>query len=87
MRDEYRRFPLGCTMSSKNTPGERWSCDTMTRSAPLITKVPFSVMSGSSPRYTSCSMMSLSRRTPSTSSRVRRRSVAFSGAEKVRSRS
>ena len=35
---------------SKNTPGERCSCDTITRSVPLITNVPWSVISGSSPR-------------------------------------
>lgn len=33
----------------ENTPGERCICETMTRSVPLITKVPFSVMSGNSP--------------------------------------
>ena len=36
--------------SSKNTPAERWSWLTTTRSVPLMMKVPFSVMSGSSPR-------------------------------------
>ena len=35
---------------SKITPGLRCSCDTITRSVPLTMKVPFSVMSGSSPR-------------------------------------
>ena len=30
----------------KNTPGERCSCDTTTRSAPLMTNVPFSVRLG-----------------------------------------
>ena len=35
---------------SKNTPGLRCSWDTITRSVPLTTKVPLSVMSGSSPR-------------------------------------
>jgi hypothetical protein len=34
---------------SKNTPGERCSCETMTRSVPLMMKVPLSVMSGNSP--------------------------------------
>ncbi len=34
----------------KKTPGERWSCDTMTRSVPLMMKVPLSVMSGMSPK-------------------------------------
>ena len=34
----------------KNTPGERWSWLTTTRSMPLKMKVPFSVMSGMSPK-------------------------------------
>src|SRR5437867_2158381 len=42
-------------MAVKYTPGERTSCDTTTRSAPLITKVPLSVIHGKSPRKTSCS--------------------------------
>ena len=32
------------------TPGERCSCDTMTRSVPLMMKVPVSVIRGSSPK-------------------------------------
>jgi len=43
-------FPFGWIWSSKNTPGERWSWLTITRSAPLMMKVPLSVMIGSSPR-------------------------------------
>jgi len=35
---------------SKNTPGLRCNCETITRSVPLMMKVPFSVMSGNSPR-------------------------------------
>ncbi len=35
---------------SKNTPGLRCSCETMTRSVPFTTNVPLSVISGSSPR-------------------------------------
>ncbi len=35
---------------SKMTPGLRCSWETITRSVPLTMKVPFSVMSGSSPR-------------------------------------
>ena len=50
MRDEMSRWPLGCVLSSNTTPGDRCSCDTTTRSAPLITKVPSGVSSGSSPR-------------------------------------
>ena len=34
---------------SKNTPGERCICETMTRSVPLTMKVPFSVIRGMSP--------------------------------------
>ena len=43
---------------SKKTPGERCSCETMTRSVPLTMKVPFCVISGMSPKKTSCSLMS-----------------------------
>ena len=35
---------------SKNTPGERWSCETTTRSVPLMMKVPCAVISGISPK-------------------------------------
>jgi hypothetical protein len=38
----------------KINTGERMSCDTTTRSVPLIMKVPFSVISGKSPRKMSC---------------------------------
>ena len=40
------------TERSKYTPGERTSCDTTTRSVPLMMKVPLSVMSGKSPMKT-----------------------------------
>ena len=40
------------------TPGERTSCDTTTRSVPLITNVPFSVIMGKSPMKTVCSLIS-----------------------------
>jgi len=36
--------PFGWMLWPKKTPGERWSWDTTTRSAPLITNVAFSVM-------------------------------------------
>ena len=42
----------------KKTPGERWSCETMTRSVPLMMKVPLSVISGMSPKKTSSSLAS-----------------------------
>ena len=51
-RAENRSLPDECVLPrscSKNTPGERWSCDTMTRSVPLMMNEPFSVMSGISP--------------------------------------
>ena len=54
VRDDARGDRAACrsgwTDSSKNTPGERWSWVTITRSAPLMMKVPLSVMIGSSPR-------------------------------------
>ena len=62
MRAENRILPEEWVLplsESKNTPGERCSWDTTTRSVPLMTKVPVSVMSGSSPMYTSCSRTSL----------------------------
>src|SRR4029078_3404363 len=37
---------------SKYTPGERTSCETTTRSVPLMTNVPFGVISGKSPMKT-----------------------------------
>src|SRR5207248_6423642 len=60
------------------TTGERTSGETTTRSAPLITNVPLSVIHGKSPRKTSCSVTSpVSLFTSSTR--------AQSGLEKVRS--
>ena len=41
-----------------DTPGERTSCDTTTRSVPLMMKVPFSVIIGKSPMKTVCSLIS-----------------------------
>ena len=92
IRAENRSLPEATVLplsSSKKTPGERWSWDTTTRSVPLMMKVPFSVISGSSPRYTSwprCSRMvrvfaSLSW------SYTTRRSVTLSGMAKVMPRS
>src|SRR5215475_7359476 len=40
------------TCRSKYTPGERTSCDTTTRSVPLMMNVPFGDMSGKSPMNT-----------------------------------
>ncbi len=50
------RYGMICATNSvlssewKNAPGDRWSCDTMTRSVPLMMNVPFSVISGMSPK-------------------------------------
>src|ERR1039458_4275273 len=52
-----RKYPCACTFSKK-TPGERCNWLTMTRSVPLMMNVPLSVMSGISPKNTSCSLMS-----------------------------
>jgi hypothetical protein len=45
-------FPISVWAPSrvKKTPGERWSWETMTRSVPLMMKVPLSVMRGMSPK-------------------------------------
>ena len=42
----------------KMTPGLRTSCDTTTRSVPLMTNVPLSVIMGKSPMKTVCSLIS-----------------------------
>ncbi len=44
IRAEYSIVPFEWRLCPKNTPGERCNCDTITRSAPLITKVPLSVI-------------------------------------------
>jgi hypothetical protein len=52
MRQAKRSLPEECVLPlswSKNTPGERCIWETMTRSVPFTTKVPFGVMSGMSP--------------------------------------
>jgi hypothetical protein len=51
-RAENSSLPEECVLPlswSKKTPGERCNWETMTRSVPLMMKVPFSVMSGRSP--------------------------------------
>ena len=67
------------TVLSKYTPGERTIWETMTRSAPLMMKVPPSVISGKSPMKISCSLIS-------SVSLLRRRTRTFSGAAYVASR-
>ena len=44
IRAEYNFVPFVCFDCAKNTPGERCSWDTITRSAPLITNDPRSVI-------------------------------------------
>ena len=60
-------------------PGERTIWETTTRSAPLMTKVPDLVIRGKSPMKISCSLIS-------SVSRLRRRTLTFSGAAYVASR-
>ncbi len=68
---------------SKNTPGERCNWLTITRSVPLMMNVPFCVISGMSPKKTSCSLMSRMERLPVSGSlsQMVRRIVTLSGAE------
>ena len=74
---------------SKKTPGERCSCETITRSVPLMMNVPFSVISGMSPKKTSCSLMSRIVLLPVSASlsKMVSRMVTFSGALNVMPRS
>ena len=60
MRKECSVLPLGCWVASKASPGDRCNWLTMTRSAPLMTKVPWGVMSGSSPMKTFSSLAAFS---------------------------
>src|SRR6478735_10409791 len=84
IRAEYNFVPFVCLLIAKNTPGERCNCDTITRSAPLITKEPFSVIYGMLPRNTSCSMVSKSSLSSSLQVNL---SFALRGTEKVNPRS
>ena len=74
---------------SKNTPGERCNWLTITRSVPFTMNVPFSVINGTSPKKTSCSLMSRMERVPVSASfsKIVRRMVTLSGAEYVMPRS
>ena len=49
IRNECSSVPLAWVVCSKQMPGLRCSWLTMTRSAPLMTNVPCSVISGMSP--------------------------------------
>ena len=51
-------LPFLSTFPWKYTPGERTNCETITRSAPLMIKVPCSVINGKSPKNTSCDLIS-----------------------------
>ena len=65
MRQANSSLPEACVLPlswSKNTPGERCIWETITRSVPLTTNVPFGVIKGISPMNTSCSLMSLTER-------------------------
>ena len=54
----YKGKIIFLTATSKYAPGERTSWETMTRSAPFMTKVPEGVMRGKSPIKTSLSLIS-----------------------------
>ncbi len=89
IRAENSSLPELCVLPrscSKNTPGERCSCDTITRSVPLTMNEPVVVMSGISPMYTSCSLISLTVGLTASLSMMTRRTRARSGAQKVRPR-
>ncbi len=72
----YTGRPLVSVSARKYTPGERTSWLTITRSAPLIMNVPFSVMSGRSPMKISWSGMPLISPDSEVMSRTRTRSGA-----------
>ena len=76
--------PLGFS-NSKKTPGDLCSWLTMTLSVPLIIKLPFSVIRGISPKYTSCSFISLMDWAPVSRSlsHIIRRTRSFMGAAYV----
>ena len=54
--DRFRR--RNRSPGSKMTPGDRTSCETTTRSVPLMMNVPLSVIIGKSPMKTVCSLIS-----------------------------
>jgi len=82
MRAENSSFPEECVLPrscSKNTPGERCSWLTITRSVPLMMNDPVVVMSGISPMYTSCSFTSFTVGLEASLSMMVRRTLARSG--------
>src|SRR3979409_22040 len=89
-RAENSSLPEECVLPrscSKNTPGERCSWETITRSVPLITNEPVVVIKGNSPMYTSCSFISLTTGLVGDSlSRMTSRTFARKGDAKVKPR-
>ena len=57
---EYNLVPFAWKDCPKKTPGDLWSWDTTTLSAPLIINVPLGVIYGIEPRKTSWTMVSKS---------------------------
>ncbi len=57
--ESEEQLAAGVNGRSKQMPGERCNWLTITRSAPLITKLPEEVMSGISPMYTFSSFVPL----------------------------
>ena len=91
MRQANSNLPELCDLPlswSKKTPGERCIWETITRSVPFTTNVPFGVIKGISPMNTSCSLMSFTDLDPvsSSMSNTIRRRVTLSGAAYVMSR-
>ncbi len=78
--DEKSFLPDLSSLSEKYIPGDLTNWLTMTLSAPLMIKVPVSVMSGKSPMNISCSLTS-------PVPLLIRRTFTFNGAEYVVSRS
>ncbi len=73
----YRSRPVVLSIDlSKYTPGDRTSCDTTTRSVPLMMNVPLDVITGKSPMKTVCALI-----VPS--SLLRNSAVTNSGRAKV----
>ena len=60
IRNEFSVLPFGCLVASNATPGERCNWLTITRSAPLITKLPCGVINGISPMNTRSSLVPFS---------------------------
>ena len=88
MRASQKQLAGGMTFSAvvmkKHTTGGRYMSETITRSVPFMTKVPFDVMNGISPMSTSCSLISRTERESmfSLTSKVMRRNFTKTARRK-----